>query len=62
MCKDFAPNLGDKELVVASQQRAVSHFLFRQGIFVQKQHACHPPPSLHFSVSSIDDKTGRLPF
>jgi hypothetical protein len=33
ICKDFAPNLDDKELAVASQQRTVSHFLFHQGIF-----------------------------
>jgi hypothetical protein len=28
MCKDFAPNFGDKRLGVKSRQRTGSHFLF----------------------------------
>jgi hypothetical protein len=38
-----------KELAVASWQCTVSHFLFRQGIFGQKQHDCHPHPA-YFSL------------
>jgi hypothetical protein len=36
---------------------APSHSPFHQGIFDQKQHDCHPPPTPLFSVSPIEDKT-----
>jgi hypothetical protein len=45
-----------KELAVASQQRTVSHFLFHQGIFYQKQDGCRSPPTLLFSFSWLKIK------
>jgi hypothetical protein len=41
--------LATKELAVASRQRTISHFLFHQGVYGQKQHDCHPPPT-YFSL------------
>jgi hypothetical protein len=46
-----------KELAVASQQRTISQFRFHQGIFDQKGHDCHLPPTLCLSVSPIENKT-----
>jgi hypothetical protein len=31
---------------------------FDQGVFTKKQHGCRHPPTLHFSVFPIGDKTG----
>jgi hypothetical protein len=59
MFEDFAPNFGGKR---TSLQRTVSHILFRQGIFNQKEHDCRSPPTLIFFVSQIEDKTERPPF
>jgi hypothetical protein len=62
MCEDLALNFGDKELAVASCQRTISHIIFCQGIFYQKQHDCHPLPTLLFTISPIEDESERLPF
>jgi hypothetical protein len=53
--EDLSPNFGDKELVVASPQRIISHFLFHQITFDQNQNDCRPHPTLLFSVSLIED-------
>jgi hypothetical protein len=45
-----------KELAVASRQRTVSHFPFRQGIFDQKQHGCRPTPTLHLMLPRLKIK------
>jgi hypothetical protein len=55
MCGDFARNFATKELAVASRQRTVSRYVFRQGIVDQKQHECLPPPTLIFSASPVED-------
>jgi hypothetical protein len=49
LCEDFDHKFGDEKLAVASQQRTVSHFLFRKGIFYRKQHGCRPHPP-YFSL------------
>jgi hypothetical protein len=46
MCLDFTPNFGDKELAVTSLQCMISCFIFHGGIVYEKQHDCHPPPTL----------------
>jgi hypothetical protein len=53
--------LATKELAVASQEHTISQLIFHKGIFDQKQHDCHPPSTLLFSVSLIEDKTERPP-
>jgi hypothetical protein len=50
-----------KELAVASRQRTVSHLRFHQGISFTKKYDWHLPTP-YFSVSPIEDKTGRLRF
>jgi hypothetical protein len=47
-----------KELVVASRQYTVSHFLFRQGISDQKQHGCCSPPTLIFCFPNCIGEDG----
>jgi hypothetical protein len=39
--------LAIKELAFASRQHTVSHFLFHQGIFGQKQRDPHPPSQFY---------------
>jgi hypothetical protein len=41
--KTWPRNLTTKELAVISQQHTISHFIFHQGIFYQKQHDCLAP-------------------
>jgi hypothetical protein len=52
--KALPRTLAKRELAVASRQCTVWHYFFNQGSFDQK-HDCH-------HVSSIEDKTERLPF
>jgi hypothetical protein len=51
--------LGAEELAVVSRQGTVSHFLFQQGIFDQRQHAVDPhPPRLkgrHFDTIEVTE-------
>jgi hypothetical protein len=54
--------LATKELVVASRQHTVSHFLFHCEILTKNNMAVIPSHTLLFSVSPIEDKTERLPF
>jgi hypothetical protein len=44
--KTLPQTLATEELAVASWHRTVSHVLFQQGVFCQKQHDCHSPPIL----------------
>jgi hypothetical protein len=62
MCEDFAENFGDKR---TSSCIATTHRLtlpFSSGNFDQKQHEYRPLPTLLFSDSPIEDKTGDLHF
>jgi hypothetical protein len=61
ICEDSAPNYGDKRtgcFITTTQY----HTPFSPGNFDHKQHDCHPPPTLLFSVSLSKDKTVRPPF
>jgi hypothetical protein len=61
MCEDFAPNFGEKDWLL-HQDNAPTHNSIRRGILDQKQHDCSPPPTLHSSVSPIENKTEKPPF
>jgi hypothetical protein len=49
-----------KELAVATRQRTISHFLFNQGIFYQKQHDCRPYTNLTFLFLFLKVKLKHL--
>jgi hypothetical protein len=49
MCEGFAPKFGDRNMYVASRQRAASHF-FTTRKFLPKSNATIVPYSLHLSL------------
>jgi hypothetical protein len=62
MCENFAPNFGDKRTCCCIATTHRPTLLFSTGnFFYQKQHDCHPPPTLFVSVSPVEDKTEWLP-
>jgi hypothetical protein len=63
MCEDFFSNFGDKRIGCCITTTHRLTFPFSTGtISDQKQDDCCLPPSLLFSVSTIEDKTERPPF
>jgi hypothetical protein len=62
MCEDFAPKFGDKELVVPSQQRTVSHFLFHHGILTNNIMGVFPHPPYFSLFPQLKTKLKRRHF
>jgi hypothetical protein len=60
--KTSTPTYGNRELAVASQERAVSHFLFFTNEFLAENDMAVVPHPPYFSVSPIEDKTERASF
>jgi hypothetical protein len=62
MCEDFAPNFGDQRTDCCIMTALHLTLAFSPGNFDQRQHDCHPPLTLLFSVSGVEDKPERLLF
>jgi hypothetical protein len=56
------PELWRQKLAAASRQRTVSHFLFHQEIFDQKNNMTVVSHPSYYSVSPIEDKYEKPPF
>jgi hypothetical protein len=57
MCEDFAPSdMGDKKKWLLHDNTPSLAFFCHQDIVDKKQHDCHPPPTLLFSVSQLKTK------
>jgi hypothetical protein len=57
MCKDFAPKFGDKRTGCCIMTTHRFTLPFQVLNFLTKQHDCHPPSTLLFSISPFGDKT-----
>jgi hypothetical protein len=62
MCKDFAPNFGDKRTGFCIMTVHRLTLSFHQGVFDQKQRDCRPAATSLFSGSLIEGKTEWPPF
>jgi hypothetical protein len=62
MWEDFTPKCGDRR--TGCCMKTVHHLtlLFFTRDFLPKHHDCHPPATLLFTVSPIEDKSERPPF
>jgi hypothetical protein len=60
--EDFVLNFGDNKTGCCITTAHRLTLPFHEGILGQKQHDCHPPPALIFSVSPFEDEAERPPF
>jgi hypothetical protein len=62
MCEDFAPNFRDKRTCCGIKTTHHNTPFLTRAFFYQKQHDCHPPPTLFSLFSQLKLKLKGLHF